>query len=39
MRFTGALVPSFGDDAIVLGDDASNPRIGMSCFQTPFGER
>ncbi|MEA3179011.1 MAG: hypothetical protein QOI59_2534 [Gammaproteobacteria bacterium] len=39
MRFASTLVPPFGDDAIVLGNNASNPRIRMRCFQTPFGER
>ena len=39
MRFAGALVPTFGNDAIVFGDDASNPRIWMRCFEATFGER
>jgi hypothetical protein len=39
MRLAGAFMPTFGDDAIALGDNTSNPRIWMRCFETPFGER
>jgi hypothetical protein len=39
MRLAGALVPAFGNDAIALGDNTSNPRIWMRCFQAAFGER
>ena len=39
MRLACALVPTFGDNAVALGYNASNPRIWMRCFETPFGER
>src|SRR5260370_15249342 len=39
MRLASALVPAFGNDAIALGDNTSNPRIWMRCFQAAFGER
>ncbi len=39
MCLAGALVPTFGDDAIALGDDTPNPRIWMCGLEAPFGER
>jgi hypothetical protein len=35
----GPLVETLADDAIALGDNTPNPRVGMSCIQTPLGER
>jgi hypothetical protein len=38
VRLPGALVKPFANDAIAFGDDTSNPRVGMGCFQTSLGE-
>ena len=38
MRLARALVATFANDAIALGDNTSNPRIGMGCIQASLGE-
>jgi hypothetical protein len=36
---TGALVPTLADDPVALGYDTANPGVGMSCLNTPLGQR
>ena len=38
VRLSRALVIALANDAIALGDDTSNPRVGMSCFQSSLSE-